>query len=868
MAEEITADRFAVLRVGGPDADAGLGDWALQNGTLCAAISAPGHESPLSPEGGVLIDLGHCGAANDQWSTLQPIVNLDRGNVIPMRSIHGEVRAREAQVVTTGSRPGVRIQNVFTLGLANPEILHIETELTRTSDEGFLFSFGDVALHASGQLRPFGLLRRDLERSPGFVHPAGNPFSMLSMLDAIVAADAYVLVGGDAIEPAISYGLALRSARIRYSEGETARLPTFANSGESHTMLGVFGGPLFFGSADPPGMLAFAQLPFLSLSAGDSLVIERTIQVGRRSDVASVTDSFFADGATVSGRVVPEARLHVESPSGAPVTQVRPDPDGSFSFRLPTGLYRVRVRTPWGESVRDLTLGAGGADMGTLLTTRPGRVTLPRGAIMRVIFDGAAGTESPVLGDDLLGFTVGDRAIKVGLESNVVSLAGVESDPDAVMLPAGRYRVRASRGLEYTVTETTLDVLAGGETALEIEAPRRALETPGWIAADLHVHSAQSFDSSFPLREQVRAFAALGGEVLVGTEHDRVFDPGPTIEALGLGGRLASIVGVEATSAYPGGDAPFTVGHLNALPMPFEPMAFRGGAPATEGRRLRDIIDDLRALPSAVLVQLNHPRDRFAAGVEEGSYFTHLAVAGEAYDPTLPLQEDPNHALIERGGTGSRDLDYDAVELLNGGSMDRYRITRADWFSLLLQGVVHTGTANSDTHRAGRLPAIPRNYVPVEDDDPAHFEERELIEAVREGRSYGSTGPLLHVSLGGEGIGGSFEGSAADLVVGAAAAPWVTLNELRVFVNGDLADRREIRAGQEHTIPLRFDRDSFVTVEVEGPQTGTYSAVAPDFTPFAFSNPIFVDADGDGQWTAPGLPMDLPDTLTDPMASP
>ena len=869
VAEEITAERFAALRVGGPDADAGAGDWALQNGTLCAAVSAPGHESPLAPTGGVLIDLGHCGAEDDQWSTLQPLVNLDRGDAIPMESIHGEVTAREARVVTTGGRAGVRIQTVFTLGLANPEILVVETELTRTSNEGFLFAFADVALHASGQLRPFGLLRRDLERSPGFVHPAGDPFSMLSMLGAIVSADAYVLVGGDAIEPAISYGLVLRSARIRYSDGETAALPTFANSGESHTMMGFFGGPLFFGGADPPGMLAFAQLPFLSLSAGDSLIIERTIHVGRRNDVASVTDSFFADGATVHGRVVPEARLHVASPTGAPVTQVRPDPDGSFAFRLPTGFYRVRVRTPWGESTRELSLVAGGVDMGTLETAKPARVTLPRGATLRAIFVGTGGTPNPVFGDDLLGLTVGDRAIEVGLQSNAVSLAGVESDPEAVALAPGRYRVLASRGPEYTVTETTLDVSAGQEISLELEVPRRAIETPGWIGADLHVHSAESFDSSFPLRDQVRAFAAFGGEVLVGTEHDRVFDPGPTVEALGLGGRLASIVGVEATSAYPGGDSPFTVGHLNALPVPYEPTTFRGGAPDTEGRRLRDIIDDLRALPSSTLVQLNHPRDKFQVGVEEGSYFTHLAVVGEAYDPTLPLQDEPNLALIERGdASGTRDLDYDAVELLNGGSMDRYRITRADWFSLLLQGVVHTGTANSDTHRAGRLAAMPRNYVPVADDDPAMFEQRGFIEAIRGGRSYGSTGPVLDVSLGGVGIGGSFAGSEADLVVGVAAAPWVTPNELRVFVNGELEDRRKIQAGQELTIPLRFPRDSFVTVEVEGPRTEIYSAIAPGFTPFAFSNPIFVDTDGDGQWTAPGLPADLPDTLAHPLASP
>ena len=59
------------------------------------------------------------------------------------------------------------------------------------------------------------------------------------------------------------------------------------------------------------------------------------------------------------------------------------------------------------------------------------------------------------------------------------------------------------------------------------------------------------------------------------------------------------------------------------------------------------------------------------------------------------------------------------------------------------------------------------------------------------------------------------------------------------------------------TVPLEFASDSFVTVEVQGDplgeDAGRYRAVAPGFTPLAFSNPIFVDADGDGAWTAPGL---------------
>jgi hypothetical protein len=44
-----------------------------------------------------------------------------------------------------------------------------------------------------------------------------------------------------------------------------------------------------------------------------------------------------------------------------------------------------------------------------------------------------------------------------------------------------------------------------------------------------------------------------------------------------------------------------------------------------------------------------------------------------------------------------------------------------------------------------------------------------------------------------------------------------------------------------------------VTVEVEGSAGADFAAVYTGFTPMAFSNPIWVDADGNGEWTAPGL---------------
>ena len=762
VAERITPENAAQLQLGGPDADGGVGDWALQNGTLCAVIADAAHEAPISPQGGALADLVRCGNANDQWSALVPLVNLSRASVVPVTGLRAERDERAARIVAEGGRPGLRIRTTYSLDLATPDELSVTTELTRGEGGDRTFAFGEVIFHASGQLRPFSLLRRDLAHSVGFSHPSGDPSSPLTMLRGIVAADAHVLVGGEGIEPGLSYGVALRRAELRRAGGAIEPVATFAITGESFTMTGVFAESFWVGGgAGAPGMLELAQLPLMDLDTGDVLVVERTIRVGERADVASVTDAYFAGGAAVSGRVDdPSARIHVATAAGAPVSEVRPGADGAFSLRLPAGAYRLRAIAPGGrEQVREIAVGAAPLALEPIAVGAMARVILPRGRTQRLVFVGEAGTPDPRFDDDLLGFRVNGAEIPSGSVVNAVSLAGLASDPREVALAPGRYRVLATRGPEYDVHETRLEVRAGDRLELAIDAPERALETPGWIAADFHVHSAESFDASWPHERQLAAFAANGAEVLVATEHDRIFDPRPSIARLGLGDRLVGIVGVEITGAFEGGDTPYTIGHLNAYPMQRDPLAWRGGAPRTEGRRVRAVLADLGRGDGAPFVQMNHPRGHVQDQLEDSAYFTHLAVAGEPYDPAQGLAAEPNRVLAERDpASGLRDLDYDGVELLNGPSLDRYRLTRADWLSLLLQGVVHVGLGNSDSHRAGELPGLPRNYVPLADDALERFDEAAFFAAVRAGRVVATTGPLLDAKLGEAGPGERFVG--------------------------------------------------------------------------------------------------------------
>ncbi|MCB9722712.1 MAG: CehA/McbA family metallohydrolase [Spirochaetaceae bacterium] len=888
VAERITAGTDPALRVGGVDAEAGVDDWLLSNGTLCAAISDPTHESPLVPRGGVLVDLGHCGAPDDQWAVLQPMLNLTQDLVVPISEVEGGADASHAWIRTRALLSGVEIETTYRVGLDEPSVLDVAMHARRVAPGERLFALGAVALHPNGRMRPFSIDRHAPERSTGFDHPPSDRRSLRSLLGALVPPDLTVLVGGAGLPP-IAYGLEHRGAALIQPDGE-ARVGAFAVTGEHFTFLSALARPPWIGEpTSPPGALQLLQLPFMDLEPGEVLALELRLRVGERADVASITDPLLPpDAPRLRGRVDdPDAHIAIEHESGAPITEIAPDSEGRFGFRLAPGRYRARARAPFGREARvelevPATVAAAeiaGLDhhistsaeiaMPELALGRTGFVEWPDAFVGRLVFLPEDGRGPLVFGAPGLPFRLGEEAIPDALEAPFVNVAP-RIDPTAtarprLALPAGRHRVLAVRGPEYAAAEVTVDVRPGRTSALPLAALARLAPTEGWIAADLHVHSGVSFDSGLPPARQIEAFAASGAEVLVATEHDRVRDPRPAIRARGLEGMLVGMTGVEATSSFEGGDSPHSGGHFNAFPMEVDPLAARGGAPAFEGRRLRDVLQEVRQRRSAPFIQLNHPRpDPTDAG--DDTFFEHLGVVGEPFDPRRPLDAHPNAVLLERAPThGGRDLDFDAMELMNASSLERYRRIRADWLALLLQGERKIATANSDSHRLGHVVGLPRTYVAVDDDRVEAFDEARFVASLRAGRAFGTTGPLLSVRLDEAGLGDLHAGGTGILHVAVEAAPWVPVAEWRAYVDGELVHRAPIEAGASASLPLVFPRDAFVTVEVEGPATGLYAEALPGFVPFAFTNPIYVDADGDGRWQAPGWPDRLPRTIRDPL---
>src|SRR5207244_567550 len=121
----------------------------------------------------------------------------------------------------------------------------------------------------------------------------------------------------------------------------------------------------------------------------------------------------------------------------------------------------------------------------------------------------------------------------LGAPEGVLLVTGLGSVP----VPPGSYDLFITRGPEYEAVQAHVSVSAGEVEEIDAELDR-TVDTGGWLAADLHVHSRNSFDSKIPLERRVISMVTNGIEVIVSTEHNNVTDFAPIIAQLGYGNDL------------------------------------------------------------------------------------------------------------------------------------------------------------------------------------------------------------------------------------------------------------------------------------------------------------------------------------------
>jgi hypothetical protein len=445
-------------------------------------------------------------------------------------------------------------------------------------------------------------------------------------------------------------------------------------------------------------------------------------------------------------------------------------------------------------------------------------------------------------------------------------------------LPRGRYRAIATSGLLDGIDEWEVPEDGDADHTFTLER-EVALESTSTV--DFHVHAGPSPDSLVPLDERVYSYLAGGVDVLVATDHNIITDYRPLIRQLpGAAGRITSMPGVEAGVRRPAGQS---WGHWNLWPLEPDPAApparpgqvsgygalvVRGPATArelVEGLAVPEMYEAYRRQGRAlarragidapeVVIQLNHPR-----GIQFGPRLKSLKRVHDwlnkvDFDPSRPVPE----ALLRPAAGGLTALDFDALEIWNRSSRPLYEEVRADWFSLLNQGFIRTGTANTDSHTVSpKIAGHPLNVVFLRPGQPAGAAVRpeDLAEAVRARRVVGTDGPipLLSITAGGTTIatGGVLAAPEGRVTirVEVRSASWVPRGEIRLWANGEILTRQ---AGDALEMEAAFDTDTWVVAEAgdlegvpEGESVpGLYGELIPRGLAMGFTNPVFVEVDG------------------------
>jgi hypothetical protein len=528
-------------------------------------------------------------------------------------------------------------------------------------------------------------------------------------------------------------------------------------------------------------------------------------------------------------------RIHVLDEAGAHRSVIRPVPGATdalvYTSELPVGRYSLLAKadglTP--SPTVEVEVTAAGPARADLDLTAPAPITyrLEDGAGApapgRLTFVWQAGEPPTVLA---AGY--GEERYP---NSSALTVWSGTGEGEA-RLPPGAYEVIATRGSEREQARQTLELgAAGADLTFELGSP---VDSTGWLAGDFHIHAQYSPDSDVAPEFRVRTGLSEGLELLVMTEHDTIRDFTPAVESIpGAGAHIRAIIGSEITT--------YLYGHFQAWPLTEKPDQLNRGGIDWFDTPAPELFARIRASEATpVIIQANHPR-----GVSAGSYFTALGLVRES-------------GTIENWDLWSED--FDAIEVFNGGCSNGDSEPKLDFYDMLNRGYRVSVSAGTDSHSQFSTLGAPRVYVPSAH-APADFEPQELVTAFQGQRVYVSCGPVVAFQVEGRGLGelAPATGGQVTAHVRVEAPTWMAFLEARLVKNGELAwslpaaDWTGAGGGVrlERDVPVAVDADAWLALEVTG--QGSLWPIDGD-TPYALTNPIYVDADGDGVWTPPKPP--------------
>ncbi len=533
------------------------------------------------------------------------------------------------------------------------------------------------------------------------------------------------------------------------------------------------------------------------------------------------------------GSPVGEATVAVTGAEANDSFVVKPGADGRADFALPAGRYRLQAAAPGRPTTSALTVTCAAG-----MSHRLGLRMLP-----------ASGVEAEVkvtVGDYAMpgparvtAFSAGRATPPVWTPASFPArppegtlLSGGQWGSFLPLPPAtsglpGSYLLAAARGPQYSAAVTPVRVPLGERLSPPLRL-RRLIRIGDYVSVDFRQHTSASPDCALSPAERIYANACEGLDA--GFAVDPIWRD-PTGE-LDLNGESLMLPGMRLDCEG--------LGSFSALPSTSGPPE-RAGPTVRRNRTARQVLHWMRqALPDS-LIQVNRPMS------PRNGYFTLAGFGGP-------------HKIPEGFCT-----DFDALELLTGSHVSETPRVMQCWFALLNAGhrVIATGASGS-RGIAGSEANGARTFVhcPTRGGRPTPDEVLRAVRRLREQpNAIVSNGPFIEAALNGEPIGSTqtWPEPTAVLSLRVQAAEWVDVSRVMVFHNGLLLEEFEVEPAQDVlrvdrslTLPVRGDGWFVVVAEGDLAMLPFSFSAGDEVTPFAATNPFWVDADGDGKVNVPG----------------
>jgi hypothetical protein len=369
---------------------------------------------------------------------------------------------------------------------------------------------------------------------------------------------------------------------------------------------------------------------------------------------------------------------------------------------------------------------------------------------------------------------------------------------------------------------------------------RREVPTHGWVACDTHIHTlTYSGHGDARIDERMLTIAGEGIELAVATDHNHHTDYSEEAVKARINSHFTPVIGNEVTTS---------IGHFNAFPI-------KSGSPVVDAK-LSDwaaLTRAMRATPGVQVITLNHPRDDH-----------------NGFIPLSPKNFDATTGKFLHG----EDFSFDALEVVTSAALQSdIMLLFHDWFALLNAGHRVAAVGSSDSHDVNRfILGQGRSYVACRDDNPAAIDINEACRSFRKGRVLVSMGLLANMSVDDTFVVGDLAtnlGGDVKVTVTVLGPSWVTADHLELFANGTKIRERELppttdveKARVTWTIP-RPQKDAYLVAIATGPGVTAPSwAIPRPYQPsskiwkprvIGATNPIWLDCDGDGKFTALNL---------------